>query len=203
MRGGRFQVIDNFYQDPLAVRELARTVEYHPEGDLRKKFPGEESTADYFSDALIEKFSRALGKEVLVDRTRNAFGRFRYARKADVRPTQVHYDDTDYTAVVYLSLDRDCRGGTQFFRHRETGLDGPPSAQWLSERRLTHQEFDAQIVLRDTLNSQKWELVEQCDMRFNRCVLLKGRDYFHGADHIFGDSFEDARLTQNFFFNVR
>ncbi len=198
----RFITIDDFYANPQGVRELARTVDYHPKGFVSRNFAGEESVLPFFSDGLVQKLEAAVGAKLKIDLERHAFGRFRKALGADRRRTQVHSDNTDWTAVIYLTPPEHCRGGTQFFRHRETGFDGPPDDRKLAEIGVSRVEFDRDFIFRDTLKPECWDVVEQCDMRFNRCVLLRGRDFYHGSDQLFGDSFENARLTQNFFFDV-
>lgn len=202
MRNERFLIIDDFYSNPTGVRELARNAEYLPKGVASKNFAGEESVHPFFSEGLVQKFEAAVGAKIKVEPERNAFGRFRKALEADRRRTRVHSDNTDWTAVIYLTPAEHCRGGTQFFRHRETGLDGPPSAKTLEQLGMTQQQFDIGVVFRDSLKSDCWDVVDQCDMRFNRCVLLRGRDFYHGSDQLFGENFENARLTQNFFFDI-
>ena len=39
----------------------------------------------------------------------------------------VHIDPCFYSGILYLSLPEHCRGGTDFFRHRRTGLDRAPT----------------------------------------------------------------------------
>ena len=195
-------IIDNFYADPDAVRELASNCPYVPKGQLSQNFAGEESMEAYFTSALVKKLEQAVNSRIIVDPQRNAFGRFRLAKSADKRRTKVHSDNTDWTAVVYLTPDDSCQGGTQFFKHIPTGLESPPTEEDLKLLGMTREEFDVNVVLRDSLDPSKWEVTEEVSMKYNRCALIKGKQYFHGSSHLFGDEFKNARLTQNFFFNV-
>lgn len=196
------RVVDNFYDDPQAVRQLARASAYVPPGFLSRNVPGYESAAAFYSPAVVNKISRALDRELAVEPAHNAFGRFRLAFAKHRRPTKVHSDATHWTVVVYLTEDAHCAGGTEFFRHRATGLVGPPSTQWLHDNRVSLADFHA-MVYEESLDASKWEKVGACSMRFNRAIFLRGDRYFHGGSHVFGDSFANGRLTQNFFFNVR
>ena len=196
-----YLVIDSFYRNPAAVRELARTAVYAGKGELSRNVPGIESEIPFFSNAVIEKFETILGKRIEIDLSRNAFGRFRLALGTDTRRTRVHSDNTDWTAVVYLTPDEHCQGGTGFFEHKPTRFRSPPTEKELSELGMTRQEFDRDVILADSLIEDRWELTRLCPMRFNRCILLKGAQYYHGSDRLFGDCFENGRLTQNFFFN--
>ena len=47
----------------------------------------------------------------------------------------------------------------------------------------------------------KWELHDVIGNKFNRLVLYRG-DYFHASLDYFGDSPENGRLFQTFFFNT-
>jgi hypothetical protein len=196
-----FIVIDDFYKNPQAVRELAQSAEYAKKGELSKNVAGIESLLPYFSYKIVEKFENAIGAKIDVDLAHNAFGRFRLGLEKDTRRTRVHYDNTDWTAVIYLTEAPFCQGGTAFFRHKETGLISPPSAETLKKMGWTKETFDRDLVMKDSLDGSKWEITKICPMKFNRCVLLRGAKYFHGSDQLFGSSFADGRLTQNFFFN--
>ena len=196
-----YLVIDNFYKNPLDVRNLAEQAHYGKKGELSKNVPGIESLIPFYSPQIIQKFETAIGAKIQVDLDHNAFGRFRLALEKDQRKTKVHYDNTQWTAVIYLTPDEYCKGGTSFYRHKATGLISPPSAEELSSLGLTQEQFDREVVLADSLIENRWEATRLCSMKFNRCVLLRGSQYFHGSDQLFGDSFENGRLTQNFFFN--
>jgi hypothetical protein len=196
-----YLIFDDFYKDPEGVRALALQAEYAGKGALSANAPGIESKLPFFSDAVINKIEAIIEKKIKVDPQHNAFGRFRLAVENDKRRTKVHTDNTDWTAVVYLSEEQHCKGGTSFYRHKETNLISPPDQHQLRKMGLTKKEFDRDIVLRDSVLADCWELTKMCPMKFNRCVILRGAQYFHGSDQLFGKSFADGRLTQNFFFN--
>lgn len=202
MSAERFLIVDDFYRKPEAMREFALRCPYFTKGTLSQNVAGVESVYSFYNDAIIDKFEKILGQSIIVLPEINAFGRIRIMMKNDVRRTQVHTDDTEWTAVVYLSQNHHARGGTCFYRHKPTGLDHYPNESILARMGLTQEEFDRDIVLRDSLDMSKWEVVDFCAMKFNRCVLLRGRQFFHGSDRFFGDCFENARMTQNFFFDT-
>jgi len=200
-RTNEYLVIDDFYRDPHAVRALALRADYAEKGELSRNVPGIESRLAYYSDAVIEKLEQAVGRRIVVAPEQNAFGRFRLGLSTDQRPTRVHSDNTDWTAVVYLTPDEHCEGGTSFFRHLETGLIGPPDEATLLRLGMSRSEFDRDIVLRDSLVDSRWQATRMARMKFNRCVILRGKRFFHASENLFGTSFADGRLTQNFFFD--
>lgn len=198
-------IVDNFYSDPGAVRDLALEAELLPPGSASENFAGNESLFNYYNDDLVKKFEELVGKEIEVDEHQNTFGRFRFAQADDRRRTQIHFDDKDWSAVIYLSPLTCSRSGTIFVEHRPTRLIGPPqSEQALNALECsTIAEFDRKFVLPDTLNSSAWTIHLKVPFRFNRLVLFRGSRLFHGSEALFGQDRLSARLTQNFFFNEK
>jgi hypothetical protein len=195
-------VIDDFYENPLAVRNLALKAKYYPPQTLSPNYAGMESCRCYYSGALIEKFEEIVGNKIEVDLGKNVFGRFRSSAESCPRSTLVHIDDAEWSAVVYLSLDKDCQGGTAFYKHKETALWGPPDAECLKKLGLCSVgEFEEKVVRKDSLDESKWERDVFVAMKFNRLLLFRGSQRFHGYP-LFNGSLEKARLTQLFFFNT-
>lgn len=196
-------VIDDFYENPLSVRELALKAKYYPPQTLSPNYAGMESYHCYYTGALIEKFEKIVGNKIEVDLGRNVFGRFRSSAESRPRSTLVHMDDAEWSAVVYLSLDEDCQGGTAFYKHKETALFGPPDGEGLKKLGLSSLgEFDEKMVRRDSLDESKWERDVFVAMKFNRLLLFRGSERFHGYP-LFNGSPSTARLTQLFFFNTK
>jgi Rps23 Pro-64 3,4-dihydroxylase Tpa1-like proline 4-hydroxylase len=61
------------------------------------------------------------------------------------------------------------------------------------------KDYEEKIIEKDTLNSDAWEVVQQIENKFNRCVIFKSNQLFHSHTQAFGKAKEDSRLTQNFF----
>jgi len=196
-------VIDNFYADPHAVRELALDADLCDKSVLRQNFPGHESTYNYFSSELVKKFQDILNKKIVVDEHINAFGRFRFAQANDERKTQIHFDNKNWSAVIYLTDVHEPRGGTIFTQHKNTSLYGPPqSNDELANYDCTSVgEFDRKYILPDTLKLDSWHIHLRIPFKYNRLVLFRGSELFHGSESLFGNDRQSARLTQNFFFN--
>ncbi|MEH2539196.1 DUF6445 family protein [Bradyrhizobium sp. AZCC 1699] len=194
-------VVDDFYSNAQAVRQLALRLEY---------FRADQSASAacqtkqwFISPRLVEKFSELVGHEVIYDNYSGAaFGTFRLLREHDVGRMHVHADLHEWAGLVHLSLNENCRGGTGLFRHKETGLTGPPTdpeAKALGFRSAA--AFEEEVLLHDTKVPSQWELTHFAAAKFNRLVLFRGSQFYHGYVNVFGKEREDARLTQNFFFN--
>lgn len=193
------RVVDSFYADPLATRELAlKRGKWLPQ---QGRYSVETANAFFTSD-LVNHLQDLVHSRITFDPQTMGFGVFAlYLGGAPVELT-THYDDTDWSAIVYLTPDLSCEGGIGFYRHQPSGLVGPPSeaeaarlgfessSQWLSE-----------LYPRAKLNPSEWELIDYVSMKFNRCVLLRGGRRFHRTTSEFGAGPSDGRLTQRFFFN--
>ncbi|QSB17012.1 hypothetical protein JQS43_12515 [Natronosporangium hydrolyticum] len=197
---GEVHIIDDFYEKPDAVRRLALDAEFVG-FDGRANFPGGESVKAYWSPQHRDRFAELVGKAIDIDPSQWVFGKFRLALANETGRTKVHVDFVDWTAVIYLSLDTDCSGGLGIYRHRETGLERVPRGSDLAAYRCSSlEEFDSRYIMRDSLHDDRWELLHQVDIRYNRCVLFRGSRLFHGITRTFGGGSADGRLTQNFFF---
>lgn len=186
-------VIDNFYENPDLVRQLALTAQYKDVTQLN--YPGFQSLHNFSTSSVIEKIEKAINAKVVLDPNGHTFGKFRVMLAETGTNLKVHLDGhADWTGVLYLNRDDDCRGGTGFFTHKETGLDGPTkNKKW--------QQIEKDIIEPDTLNPQAWQQSSFVAMKFNRLVLFRGNQLFHSHTESFGFNLQNGRLTQNFFFN--
>ena len=197
---GDLLVVDDFYQDPDRVRELALGAEYRGFGEAAN-FPGRESVKAYASQGHARRLAQIVGKPIAHDPRQLVFGKFRIAIRSDAGQTRVHLDFVDWTAVVYLTPPERARGGLGFYRHLPTGLDRVPPPNELARFGCrSREEFDQRYVLPDTTREDRWETLHEVELAYNRCVVFRGGRLFHGITELFGDAAEEGRLTQNFFF---
>ena len=116
----------------------------------------------------------------------------------------MHVDGNCYwSGIVYLSLPEDCRGGTEFYRHKELGTDRAPiyDSEVVQYGARSCARFTQELIERDSNDPSKWEHVMTVPMRFNRCVLFRPW-FWHTPGKSFGDRKENARLIQMFFFTL-
>lgn len=186
-------VIDDFWHDAPALRR-------HALGGRFVYRVSESGFAfhDFLADArhterFAELVARVGGASLL---SAHFEGRFVYETDADEAETRrkvwVHYDRWRRVGVLYLSDPVVSRGGTGFYRHIETGLSRVEDADALGKRPL---------LMEDSTRLDRWELIHQVPIRFNRMVLFSP-GIFHQAICYFGRSREDARLYNIVAFDV-
>lgn len=196
----KFIVVDDFYRDPSAVRNLAIDAAYKrpPQGS----FPGWQSLQEFITPALVSKLETLVGQPISIDRSQYSFGRFRYTVQSLESRPDIHIDKPDWTGVLYLTSANHCRGGTGFFRHLATAYEGGlTDSELVKEGFLDLEDFERRVILPDRFQMDAWEKTSEVEMKFNRLVLFRGRYLFHSPTEFFGDSIATGRLTQNFFFD--
>jgi hypothetical protein len=117
-------------------------------------------------------------------------GTFRTTTENDADRTKnslfVHSDGvTDFVSLLYLNKPEDCHGGTAFYRHIPSGLDGfhdlKKVSLYLEKANISLKEL-VSIVETDARDSSKWMQVDMIRMKYNRLIAYNGR-IFHS--HVF------------------
>jgi hypothetical protein len=192
------RIIDDYYAEPDAVRDLAVTTSFTDFG-ARANFPGRESDRAFYTSRHVERFELSVGEPIVYDPSRWVFGKFRSATSRDQDRARIHIDRVDWTAVIYLSRC-DTGGDLGFYAHRQLGVDTVPDV-FPSHGCASLDEFDGRYVATHPQRGEDWELIGSIPVQFNRCVIFRGARLFHAIISTFGTCVEDSRLTQNFFFN--
>jgi len=205
-------VVDNFYDDPVAIRNLALSTQYIQyardwfTSALWVKAGVPLEGEDYFKgfrhndDAVVRKLSDLVGAEIDMQSWESMGdgwnGAFHYkSANALTRGDGIHHHwkpwDVSYgwSGLVYLNQDENpaANRGTSIWRDLTTGKCIASSYESFFDR-----NFDAKC----------WEKVLDVEPKFNRLVLFRC-DIFHLAGLGFGNSLADSRLFQTFFFSVR
>jgi hypothetical protein len=211
----RLTVVDDFYPDPWAVRRYALSLRYHDaDNETEKTYYKGMLTTPYhpYAEFGLGLIASTLNKIVMWGAP---IGEFRLLltknpqANAENRATWIHYDAmvARYAALVYLNPDPQCQGGTSFYRHRLFNWDAIPDLQSRQMADLCRtMNTDVQDVLETVKNDgfaidEKWDLLTNVSMRFNRCIIFDSRQ-FHARTGAFGTTTLDGRLTQNFFFDI-
>jgi hypothetical protein len=192
-------VIDDFLADPMAARARALALDYDPD-NKHGNYPGHISTRPLEVQGLDQTVSRIVGTP-LKPQAGTSHGHCRITLKADKGRSGVHIDPAFYSGILYLSLAEHARGGTDFFRHRRTGLDRVPQRidQIVAAGYPDINALIADVVNHDTNYQAKWEKVMTVPMRFNRLILFSPW-LFHNAAPGFGTGPANGRLVQLMFF---
>lgn len=217
-------VCDEFYSDPNEVRRIALSKEFFQYKPPLAKQVGSKIAAQYadskpawFSSSLLRylgtkvktpqkgyryatpdirmALSKVVGEEVVAntwdesgDWWNGAFHLQYDAGESDYRVIHHHYRDGDvapvgWSGLVYLSPDAPEDYGTTIWREKNTGLCIAAKGS----------KFDKE--------HDNYELALSIGNRFNRLVLFR-ENVLHRASKGFGNTPENARLMQTFFFQV-
>ncbi|HYE88148.1 MAG TPA: DUF6445 family protein [Vicinamibacterales bacterium] len=197
-----FIMIDDFLPEPEAARRQAVQLNY----DRALKdgnYPGVLSDRPLPIQGLDEAVSKVLGVPV-EGAPGTVHGHCRLTLRSERGLSGVHIDPTFYSGILYLSAPEHCRGGTDFYRHRRTGLDRVP-ANPLELVRAGYNDVNElieDVVNRDTMKPARWEKTFTAPMRFNRLILFSPW-MFHNSAAGFGDRPDNGRLVYLMFFAAR
>ena len=188
-------VIDGFYDNPEEIREEALRTDYLDGGT----YPGKDGRSNNFTPAMIEKISRIIGKPI----QRASSGNYRLSLEGDTAERHIHSDSlTMSIANISLTRDKDTKGGLALWKHKETGMERvlPSDMLCIKEYGFDLEEVEMRLVRIDGLDESKWEQTALIPYRFNRCIIIDGRFFHSPWPQGFGDSPENGRLSQHFFF---
>lgn len=170
-----------------------------------KYYPGDNSVGAYEMQGLNEVVS-SLVQEPVMRTPDTVHCKFRIAIAGDEENAtlRMHVDGANYwSGIVYLTLPEHCRGGTEFYRHKELGSDHAPLYD-SDVSQFGYQscvEYTQDLTEKDSNDESKWEHLFTIPMRFNRCVLFRPW-FWHTPSKSFGDRPENSRLIQLFFFTL-
>ena len=138
--------------------------------------------------------------------TKLSHGKFRLTLADDVGKARVHLDNSHWSGILYLSPDKYCSGGTDFFRHKETGMDStlltPKQMKYLGwENADMANAAINNIAEKDTNDEDKWEHIMRVPMKYNRLLLMRPW-LWHTAGPGFGHDFETGRLVYLLFYKT-
>ena len=199
--GHRIIIVDDFYQDPERLRDLADHAIFSRDPSIVLDFPGERAQIPADTRHLVAAVCALYGKRdkpvhecILISLSAQVDG---LALSPSQR--QPHTDPT-VTALVYLNRPEECAGGTGFYRHRPTGTEWIPHRPDRAIARLMLELnydltdltkpgayeaivrrifFDPDFAARgnETINDGNtfWELMDLVEMRFNRLLIYDGR----------------------------
>ena len=190
-------VVDNFYNNAMNTRNFILTQEFSVKGN----FPGNR-TVSYANENLkeiIQKFVEPFAGKITEfpcpkSDNSNASeiynGAFQYTTSRD--RSWVHTDKwNNWAGVLFMTPDAPLTSGTAFYRFKD-GSMCEEDGKFLGNQ----DEVD-----KFSQDLTKWELVDRVGNVFNRLILFNAHRYHMSQDY-FGDSKENGRLYQVFFFST-
>jgi len=176
-------IIDDFYIKPDEVRKFALSQKF----DVKGNFPGfrtREFLTESCKNIIQESVKPFTGK--FIGFSKQYSGSFQIATAKD--RTWIHADHGNkWAGVCYLTPNAPHTAGTGLFRHKQTGA----SSVFEVPKGTNIQGLDY----------TKWDLIDVIGNKYNRLVMYRG-DLFHASLDYFGESNEDGRLFQLFFFDT-
>lgn len=181
----RLWIVDNFYDDPYAVREFALNQEFEENLNYYK---GNRTKQQFIIPGTKEAFEKIIGKKINNwTETHGMCGRFQYCTAQD--DLVYHCDGQTLAGMVYLTPDAPFSCGTSLFAHKNTKL-------------RNENDFGNINVFEETgfYDRTKFELVDTAGNVFNRLVLFDAK-CIHSANEYFGTNKNNSRLFHLFFFD--
>lgn len=181
-----FLIIDDFLENPDAVRESAMQTDFHRSGP----WPGLRSDlADSeYNDYVKKKIEKILNLKIVNWQNHynnEPFDTSCFQLCLENSYTWIHRDRCEFTGILYLTPDAPVTSGTGIFRHKPTGI---------------YQYFENNVV--DDKDENSWEIISYAGNVYNRLLIFRGCLYHRSLMPGFGNDKYSGRLTQTFFFNT-
>lgn len=197
-------VIDNFYENPDAIRKFALAQKYkfrHEEGDIGYVYPGCR-TKDLFE--LDKTLQESVLKKLIASFHIPEHDRMQWAVSSSFQIVSeqykqgvIHTDtNTIFAGVLYLTPNAPLDSGTSLFRKNATFTQ--EKYQLASDQ--NEARFKAGEIIMDTSFHSMFDEVVRVNNVYNTLILFEG-DIFHAANNFFGTTPQNSRLAQVFFVN--
>jgi hypothetical protein len=190
-------VIDNFYNNAMETRNYILTQDFK----VRGNYPGQR-THSFATEHLkntIQNYVMPFGGKITdfpmpneTNKLENNIcnGSFQYTTSRD--RSWVHIDGfNNWAGVLYLTQDAPLSSGTAFYKFKD-------GATCKRDMDILNNETD---TYKSSQDLTKWEQIDTVGNVFNRLVLFNANRYHMSLDY-FGNSLNDGRLFQVFFFST-
>ncbi len=199
----RIIVIDDFYKEPDAIRKLALNSSYlnSKSNDGYNGYKSIVSTKT--KDSLMNKIAKVLGLGITYQVSRQGDFKSLHQIQFKNKTTFVHFDLCDWSGVLCLSDPKKIRGYTSFWRHnllRVDGFDDINVVAKICAKKKCHVQDLFDLIDKDSAKMSRWTELSRIHHVYNRLILFRG-NMFHASSEGFGNSLENSKLTQTFFFN--
>jgi len=190
-------IIDNFYNNAMETRDYILTQEFK----VRGNYPGQRthSFANSHLKDIIQDYITPFGGKIIefpmpdetnVDDNNIYNGAFQYTTSRD--RSWIHVDGfNNWAGVLYMTPDAPVSAGTGFYRYKD-------GTTYEADLKIMDNKEEIDAFCQDMT---KWEQVDKVGNLFNRLVLFNSKRYHMSLDY-FGNSKENGRLFQVFFFST-
>lgn len=197
----RVFIVDNFYTDPDQVRNYALALEKNDSTD--GNYAGIMTKESFLTQEHIDAISQLVGHAVIP--STNFTGKFRFTKKHDSSKQDIHFDPGDnncaWAGVIYLTPNVDNIDGTVFWKHKRTGLEAiPRTVEGITQHGWNGVDDLKHFLDTEGMDPNYWIKTMSVPYKYNRLVLFRPW-MFHSPGTPFGDTLEESRLVQTFFWS--
>lgn len=192
-------VVDNFYEDPDAVREFALQQEFH-EGGVGRGFIGRRTDKQYLFPGLKEKFEDIMGKEITEWEYHSENGKFQNCIAGE--PITWHCDAQKWGGLLYLSPNPPFRCGTSLYAHKHNRARSYFDKDYEVEWRVPPENGEPVMYGGEHFDGSNFEPVDVMGNVYNRLIIFDA-SCIHAASEYFGYNLKNGRLWQMFFFDTK
>ena len=190
-------VIDNFYNNAMETRNYVLTQEFK----VRGNYPGQRthSFANNHLKDIIQEYIMPFGGKIMefpmpdeINKDDNNIynGAFQYTTSRD--RSWIHVDGfNNWAGVLYMTPDAPLSSGTGFYRYKD-------GTTYETDLKIMNSKAEIDSFCQDLT---KWEQIDKVGNVFNRLILFNSKRYHMSLDY-FGNSKENGRLFQVFFFST-
>jgi hypothetical protein len=190
-------VVDNFYEDPFAVYDYARKLNY-------RKLPnvtGHRSKEVYHEKNIKHRLEKLLNLKISdwgTEDDENGVFFLAFANGDRKEIPGIHSDPllNDVTVVIYITPGIPYECGTSFWRHRETGLWHEPTSK-IARKLKTPIKALRQKLDNEAIDKRKWDELDRVAYKFNRMIAFPSALFHSGSKH-FGKDIQGGRIIQTF-----
>jgi hypothetical protein len=186
-------IIDNFYKNPDKVRKFALEQEFIVNNDFYRgkrtksfKMPHQKNVLSLIMGAKLKNW-----EEYAVS------GCFQIQEAEDAEV--IHIDQQEYAAIVYLTPNAPANCGSSLYRSRLTGIRSKHDL-------VNKSEEEANDIFNRTFeygffDKSKFDEIDRIGNVYNRLAIFNVKN-IHACTRTFGNSNDNARLFQLFFFDL-
>lgn len=183
-------VVDNFYEDPDAIRKFALEQEY-VEGGFGRGFIGRRTEKQFLFPGLKEKFEEIMGMKITNWEEHGMNGRFQNCHSGE--PLVYHCDSQRWGGMLYLTPEAPYQCGTTLYAHKKSRARTYYDQGW--------DDSWKDIPGDPHLDRTPFEPVDVVGNVYNRLMIFDA-SCIHSASEYFGTVMENSRLWQMFFFDT-
>ena len=182
----RVWIIDNFYEDPDAVRDFALSAHYFDD----EGYVGIRTRKQFMIEGVKERFEEIMGAKITKWNEYGMNGRFQ--SNIAGAPTAHHCDAQQWAAMIYLTPNAPFSSGTKIIANKQNKIYHNSQSENVLDFFPNQETFTDGTLFED---------VDVIGNVYNRLAIFDAQS-IHCAGDYFGWDILSGRLWQMFFFDA-